>query len=153
MDRIPSSRCINRPVAKRLCCNSQCRMPGPKRAYILYIITLSFLHSPYRTVGMVEQTGGYNFSIKGKNKKLNSSLSNQVHNSPLLLNFCQKLSIFYFGRNALVVLLFFTVHKPKNGSCIFCKFNVNTATLLKSLRNLQKSVHSFKVFWINCVTL
>ena len=31
----------------------------------------------------VEQTGGYNFSIKGKKKKENSSLSNHVHNSSL----------------------------------------------------------------------
>ena len=30
----------------------------------------------------VEQTAGYNFSFKGKKKKENSSLSNQVHNSP-----------------------------------------------------------------------
>ena len=33
----------------------------------------------------VEQTGGCNFSIKGKTKKQNSSLSNQIHNSPLIL--------------------------------------------------------------------
>ena len=31
----------------------------------------------------------YNFSIKGKKKKLNSSLSNQVHNSPFCLAFCE----------------------------------------------------------------
>ena len=31
--------------------------------------------------GTVEQTGGYNLPIKGKKKKLNSSLSNQAHNS------------------------------------------------------------------------
>ena len=30
----------------------------------------------------VEQTGGHNFSKDEKNKKFNSSLSNQVHNSP-----------------------------------------------------------------------
>ena len=33
--------------------------------------------------GTVDQTGVYNFYIKGKKKKQNSSLSNQVHNSPL----------------------------------------------------------------------
>ena len=36
-----------------------------------------------KLAGTVEQTGGYNFYIKGKNKKANSSLLNQVHNSPL----------------------------------------------------------------------
>ena len=33
--------------------------------------------------GTAEQTRGYNFCYKGKKKKQNFSLSNQVHNSPL----------------------------------------------------------------------
>ena len=33
--------------------------------------------------GTVEQTGGYNFYIKGKNKIENSSFSSLVHNSAL----------------------------------------------------------------------
>ena len=33
--------------------------------------------------GRVEQTDWYNFYIEGKNKKQNSSYSNQVHNYPL----------------------------------------------------------------------
>ena len=37
-----------------------------------------------KLAGMVELTGEYNFYIKGE--KLNSSLSNQVNNSPLWLN-------------------------------------------------------------------
>ena len=35
-----------------------------------------------KLVGTVEQTGEYNFSLKGKKTKLNSSFPNQVHNSP-----------------------------------------------------------------------
>ena len=37
-----------------------------------------------KLAGTVKQNGGYNFYIKGKNKQQNSSLSNQVHNSPFL---------------------------------------------------------------------
>ena len=45
--------------------------------------------SACKLADMVEQTGWYNFSLKGKKKKENSSLSNQVNNSP----FCKKCAV------------------------------------------------------------
>ena len=68
-----------------------------------------------KLAGTVEQTGGYNFSIKGKNKKLNSSLSNQVHNYPFLKVFLYaSYSRFYllFASNTLQGLAEVRVGKP-----------------------------------------
>ena len=48
-----------------------------------------------KLAGTVEQTGGNNFYIKGKKKKENSSLSNQVHNSPVTFDLSSVFLFFY----------------------------------------------------------
>ena len=46
-------------------------------------LALITIPQPCRLAGTIEQTGGYNFSLEGKNKKQNSILSNQVNNSTI----------------------------------------------------------------------
>ena len=52
-----------------------------------FLQSLGLPHQACKLAGKVEQRGGYNFSIKRKKKKLNSRLSNQVHNPPFWISF------------------------------------------------------------------